>query len=59
LDYDLIEASAGGPIKAAGAAAGGLHEFVLQKNTAYLIEFVNNSGGALTLGCRFFMYKVD
>jgi len=58
LDSDLMEQASGGPIKAAGGAAGGpVIEYILPNSGAYLISFVNSNAGSALVGSKIFWYE--
>lgn len=60
LDYDLIEATAGGPVKTSGGAAGALKEAVLDNTKQYLMRFTNLSGDVSSyVSVNQFIYRAD
>lgn len=60
LDYSLIEASAGGPIKASGGAAGAASEMVLDNTKQYLLRHTNQSANVASYtSSRVFIYRAD
>lgn len=61
IDYALIEATAGGPIKAAGGDAEVLAEVILDNTKPYLVRYTNHAptNVASYVECKMFIYRAD